>query len=360
MLRAVRATDPRQDLWDSYAFSFALNSPRRLLGLLLSEAFSTDIRALSVTDPERAALLGVARFEYEVKKGGFAQLLFNLRNMGLDVLGQALEHAGARVAAQHYQRALAVCQQMLGEYHAFLASDYRSPNALKDALHGVSLDYLPLVPVELEVAPLLARFVVDDITVTAIRALRPGSLARELKQDLAAGSARPLVLDAVAAALRATDPGVQRELFDNLGHVPKEASARLVAQLMASAPEHAIVLAIPLHQADSTDESLAAWVGWAVALGGRAAVEVLALVRSAVLVSGGDFSLRKPVGVWPSMPLFSVLRAALASPDPEVRAAASRVPGPWSWSAAERSAAARDAADDDEAHVIESFAAPGA
>ena len=84
----------RQDLWDSYAFSFALNSPRRLLGLLLGEAFSTDLHSLSSRDPDRAALLAVARFEYEVKKGGFAQLLFNLRNMGVEILGQALLHAG--------------------------------------------------------------------------------------------------------------------------------------------------------------------------------------------------------------------------------------------------------------------------
>lgn len=344
----------REDLWEKYAFSFDLNSPRRLLGLLLPEAFSTDLQALSSTDPDRAALLAVARFEYEVKKGGFAQLVFNLRNTGLDTLGHALVYAGASAAAQYYGHALWICRQMPADYARFVASDYTTPNALKDALHGISLEYLRLAPIETEVAPLLARFVLHDSTVTAIRALQPDVLGWALKEDLARGPVRPLMLDAVAAVLRATDPAVQKDLFRGLSMITRDQIARLIEQVMTSVPEHAILLAIPLFYAGSEEPEVAAWVGWALKLGPRPAIEVLELVRAAVTLPEGDYSMRKPVGLWPHMPLFEVVRAALASPDAEVRAAASKVPGPWSWSSAELADAIHHGPADD-VPVLQSF-----
>ncbi len=351
---SVGAVALREDIWDSYAFSLDLKSPRRLLGMLLREAFSTDLTALSSTDPDRAALLAVARFEYEVKKGGFAQLLFNLRNTGLETLGQALVYAGGSVAAQLYARALAVCRQMPADYARFLASDFQAPNPLKDALHGVSLDYFPLVPIEAEVAPLLARFVLLDTTVFAVRALPPAELGHVLKDEIKDGPVRPLLLDAIARFLRATGPVFNNDFFACLGYIAPPQILRLHEQIAAGGPDQAILLAIPLCLGSAEDPALAASVARAVALGPRSAIEVLGFVRAAVL-SGGDFGLRKPVGLWPDMPLFGVVQGALASPDAEVRAAAAAVPGPWSWSSDQRAAAIADAADDEEARILASF-----
>jgi hypothetical protein len=323
----------RETLFLHYALSHPLGSPRRLLGTAIEDAFNTDLAVLSTTHPGRAALFAVARFEYEVKKGGFAQLLFNMRNQGVEVLGHALVYAGAKEAAQAYGAALALCRQDPAGYHGFLASDFRSPNAFKDTLHSVSLPYLRGTPIEVETAPLIDQFVVLSAHVCALAELDGRSLAFVFKEEFArGGNVRKPLLDAIAHYLRAHTPAMLGaapcEFFDGLSGPPMGV-ARLADQLVGGDPAHAIVLGIMLRWASSEDERLIPWLEWALSLPPAYAVEVLDFLRAGVA-------------------------EALQSPDTRIREAITRIPAPWSWTSEERASALEDAEGEERAEV-ESF-----
>ena len=81
-------------------------------------------------------------FEYDVERGGFAQLLFNLKGDGLEEFGAMLARAGAVVAARHYERAILACLDDEPAYQAFIDGDYVTDNAVKFALQALSVEYL--------------------------------------------------------------------------------------------------------------------------------------------------------------------------------------------------------------------------
>ena len=80
-------------------------------------------------------------FRYNVHKGGFAQLIFNLQGEYLEEMEQMLLHAPAPVAHTFYLKAVETCLGDEEGYRAFVAGDYVSANRVKDALHAVTLEY---------------------------------------------------------------------------------------------------------------------------------------------------------------------------------------------------------------------------
>ena len=108
---------------------------------LLAEARELDLSELQAKEPARRSLLLAARFEYDVRQGGFAQLLYNMKGDLLAEIEDMLIAASAPVAHEHYVQAIKVCLANKPEYLRFLASDFLQPNAVRDALHKVSLQY---------------------------------------------------------------------------------------------------------------------------------------------------------------------------------------------------------------------------
>ncbi len=105
---------------------------------------------ISLAELERAATQAAAalpyllalKFNYDVKQGGFAQLLYNLRGEFLADTEDLLIAANATVARDYYVRAVTVCLANKAEYSRFLASDYTAPNEVKHALQLLSVEYL--------------------------------------------------------------------------------------------------------------------------------------------------------------------------------------------------------------------------
>jgi hypothetical protein len=114
---------------------------QKRLAELLNEAREVDMFEVAQKDPSRLLLLLAARFEYDVRKGGFAQLLYNLKGNFLAEMEDMLVAASAPVAREYYVRALKACLDNGPDYQRFLASHFPDPNPLKDALHRVSLEY---------------------------------------------------------------------------------------------------------------------------------------------------------------------------------------------------------------------------
>jgi hypothetical protein len=111
------------------------------LAVLLAEARRLDLSELSAREPARLLLVLAARFDYDVRQGGFAQLLYNLKGNFLAEMEDMLLAASAPVAHSHYVQAITECLANEAEYQRFLASDFLEANAVRDALHKVSLEY---------------------------------------------------------------------------------------------------------------------------------------------------------------------------------------------------------------------------
>lgn len=80
-------------------------------------------------------------FDYNVKKGGFAQLLFNLKGEYLSEIEQMLMEINAPAALEFYLKALKICLGNKTEYQRFLSGTYIEKNEIKDDLHLLSLEY---------------------------------------------------------------------------------------------------------------------------------------------------------------------------------------------------------------------------
>lgn len=80
-------------------------------------------------------------FDYNVRKGGFAQLLFNLKGEYLSDIEQMLREINAPEALNFYLKALEICLENITEYRRFIGSNYLEKNETKDNLHLLSLDY---------------------------------------------------------------------------------------------------------------------------------------------------------------------------------------------------------------------------
>ena len=114
---------------------------QKRLAELLAEARELDLSKLSASDPARLLLLLAARFDYDVRQGGFAQLLYNLNGDFLAEVEDMLVAAAARIAREYYVRAIRACLANQPEYQRFLVSDYLDSNAVRDALHEISIEY---------------------------------------------------------------------------------------------------------------------------------------------------------------------------------------------------------------------------
>ena len=112
------------------------------LASLPEESWSVDWEHMPVNAPERLPYLLAARFNYDVKQGGFAQLLYNMRGQCLAEIEDMLILAGAKLAQDHYVRAIHVCLQDKAEYQRFLASTFTDANAVKSDLQLISIEHL--------------------------------------------------------------------------------------------------------------------------------------------------------------------------------------------------------------------------
>jgi hypothetical protein len=89
-------------------------------------------------------------FNYQVVKGGFAQLVFNAKGQYLQDLEEMLIAAGATRAQDYYVKAIRICLDNPETYQSFLAKSFVEDSELKNALHRVSIEYLRGEPQFLE------------------------------------------------------------------------------------------------------------------------------------------------------------------------------------------------------------------
>ena len=110
---------------------------------VLAEAIRAAVQARGGERPPPAVFsISLAKyFDYNLSKGGFGQLLYNLQGQHLDEIEQLLMDADAKVALGYYLRALRACLDDGDGYQAFLAGDFRSDSSIKDALQLISFEY---------------------------------------------------------------------------------------------------------------------------------------------------------------------------------------------------------------------------
>lgn len=96
---------------------------------------------IAALDPKRRNLVLAARFEYDVRKGGFAQFFYNMHGELLGEVEDMLLAANAAVAHDSYVQAVQVCIANRSEYQRFIGSAYTEENKVKNALHKVTLAY---------------------------------------------------------------------------------------------------------------------------------------------------------------------------------------------------------------------------
>lgn len=82
------------------------------------------------------------KFNYDVKQGGFAQLIYNMQGNYLADIEDMLVDANATVAHTYYVRAIHMCLERQEDYGRFLESAYSEANELKHRLQLLSVEYL--------------------------------------------------------------------------------------------------------------------------------------------------------------------------------------------------------------------------
>ncbi len=97
---------------------------QKRLSELLAEARTLDLSEVAQKQPAKLLLLLAARFEYDVRQGGFAQLLYNMNGNFLAEIEDMLLAASAPVARDYYLRAVRACLDKKPDYQRFLASDF--------------------------------------------------------------------------------------------------------------------------------------------------------------------------------------------------------------------------------------------
>ncbi|MFC8045974.1 DUF4375 domain-containing protein [Nocardia sp. NPDC057353] len=96
-----------------------------------------------------------AHFDYQVKNGGFAQLIHNVGGERLEDVDGMLRAVDAPVALAAYLRAVTRCTELLDDYHLMMA-DFTAPTQLGVELTEISVDYLRgEVGFDAEIAPFL-------------------------------------------------------------------------------------------------------------------------------------------------------------------------------------------------------------
>ncbi|MFO0953908.1 MAG: hypothetical protein U0835_22680 [Isosphaeraceae bacterium] len=101
-----------------------------------------ELQKCATSSPAVLPFLLAVKFNYDVKQGGFAQLLYNLRGEFLADTEDMLLAANAAVSHDHYVRAVTACLVDKPSYFRFLASDFIEHNPVKHALQLLSLEYL--------------------------------------------------------------------------------------------------------------------------------------------------------------------------------------------------------------------------
>lgn len=109
---------------------------------LLEEASARKLSEVAEHQPGRLLFLLAARFEHDVRAGGFAQLLYNMKGVFLSNVEDMLIAAKAPIAHEYYVQAIRTCLANKPAYASFLASNYTDANPVKDQLHLVSIAYL--------------------------------------------------------------------------------------------------------------------------------------------------------------------------------------------------------------------------
>jgi hypothetical protein len=82
-----------------------------------------------------------ANFDYQVKNGGFDQLIYNLGPQRLEYCDVMLRSVGAHVAYSYYLRAVTRCAEEPGDYQTFMATYPQTTELAKD-LMLLSVEYL--------------------------------------------------------------------------------------------------------------------------------------------------------------------------------------------------------------------------
>lgn len=112
------------------------------LNLWLATTSSGNWQELANTHASHLPHLLAARFDYDVRQGGFAQFLYNMHGHLLAQIEDMLIAANAHVAHDFYVQAISLCLKNKADYQRFLASNYSDANPLKDQLHILSVAYL--------------------------------------------------------------------------------------------------------------------------------------------------------------------------------------------------------------------------
>ncbi|MFZ6679699.1 DMP19 family protein [Undibacterium sp. Tian12W] len=112
------------------------------LTLWLATTTSGNWQELASTYAPQLPHLLAARFDHDVRQGGFAQFLYNMNGHLLAQIEDMLIAANAHVAHDFYVQAISLCLKNKADYQRFLASNYTDANALKDELHLLSIAYL--------------------------------------------------------------------------------------------------------------------------------------------------------------------------------------------------------------------------
>src|SRR5204863_4568290 len=115
-----------------------MEETEQVLAGLAQEAKRTDLQALARAASARLPYLLAGRFNYDVVKGGFAQLLFNMKGDLLFEMQEMLVAANATFALQYYVRAIEACMANRDEYYRFLESNFLEVNPVKETLQKIS------------------------------------------------------------------------------------------------------------------------------------------------------------------------------------------------------------------------------
>ncbi|MFE3024442.1 DMP19 family protein [Nocardia tengchongensis] len=116
------------------------NERLQLLGERAAQLFD-EAEDLDESTRELAELVFLAAyFDYQVKNGGFGQLIHNLGGDHLERCDGMLSAVGAPIALSFYFRAVTRCAQDLEDYNTFMA-DFTAPTELRDDLAMITFEY---------------------------------------------------------------------------------------------------------------------------------------------------------------------------------------------------------------------------
>ncbi|MBC3881591.1 DUF4375 domain-containing protein [Undibacterium sp. LX40W] len=106
------------------------------------------IRSAVIADPKHERPVGdvgnitlLHFFGYNVSNGGFAQLIFNAQGQYMQEFEDMLLTSGSLISHQYYVQAIRECLDDRENFDQFMNSDFVSPNALKDRLHLLTVEY---------------------------------------------------------------------------------------------------------------------------------------------------------------------------------------------------------------------------